>query len=570
MQLMLDDSRRLTGPNIFSDLPGAVMDVIFSNVNHDTVVTTWQRHVQSYLDALHWHDESIYYRIFANADGTLGASLMLTAPIDVLYSATDINEAAWATVCAELLGTSPPDFTQQLQHLNQLIATESKPALLQLQAAARQQHSPFLSDDDELSVGYGASAQTWAVDAIPSVESIHWDTITNIPLALITGTNGKSTSVRLTASVLQADNKIAGTTSTDFIKVGDRILDHGDYSGPGGARALLRHPDVDIAILEVARGGILRRGLGVEQANVALITNVAADHLGQYGINTVADLIETKFVVQRALNKNGTLVLNADDNGVVAYAKQAQLQQQCTLYWFSESSDNAMIQNELAHAGHAVFVKHNQLILFSEGQWIEVAHLNDIPITLQAAARHNVQNCLGVTGLCHALGINPEHIATGLTSFSSDPGANPGRSNLFEFNDCKVLIDFAHNEHGYTAMAKTMNNLPAKRRLIMLAQAGDRSDEAIRAMTAIACSTRPDKIIICKLTDYLRGRPDGEIEIIMKNEILHHGLTTDIIQQVPNTLDGVNYALEWAQPGDLLFLQVLTDRERIFERMNHL
>lgn len=570
MQLILDDSRRLTGPNIFSDLPGAVMDVIFSDVSHNTVVTAWQQYVQRYLDALHWGDESIYCRTFVNADDTLGASLMLTAPIDVLYSATEVNEAAWESVCAELLGTPQADFTYQLQRLNQLIIAERKPALLQLRASAQQHQTPFLSDDDEVSIGYAGSTQTWAIDSIPSIDTIQWDTISNIPLALITGTNGKSTSVRLAASVFKAANQIAGTTSTDFIKIGDQVLDHGDYSGPGGARTLLRHPDVDIAILEVARGGILRRGLGVEQADAALITNVAADHLGQYGINTVPDLIETKFVVQRALDASGTLVLNADDDGVVAYAKQAQLQQRYKLCWFSELSDNAIIQAELANAGLAVFVKNNQLILFTKGQLIEIAHLNEIPITLQAAARHNVQNCLGVTGLCYALGIHPEHIANGLRSFSSDPNANPGRGNLFEFNDCKALIDFAHNEHGYTAMANTMNNLPAKRRLIMLAQAGDRSDEEIRAMTAVACSTNPDKIIICKLADYLRGRPDNEIEVVMKNEILHQGLSADIIHQVPTTLDGVNYALEWAQPGDLLFLQVLTDRERIFERMNAL
>lgn len=570
MQLNLDDSRRLTGPNLFSNQPGAIIDVLFSGVDHNTLIDCWKRHSRRFLDALGWQNESIYTRGYSNDDGTLGASLAISAPIDVLYAATEVNEAAWAATCAELTLTDPPGFPEQLQQLKQMIADEANPPLLKLQAAAKQHQQTFLSDDDEVSIGYGSGAKTWSVNDIPDLQTIDWPSISSIPLALVTGTNGKSTSVRLAASVFQAAGKNTGNTSTDFIKIGDHILDTGDYSGPGGARTILRHPDVDVAVLEVARGGILRRGLGVQQADVALITNVASDHLGQYGINTVADLIETKFVVYRALDAGGVLVLNADDDGVVAYAKQLLPELDCDICWFSESANHPLIQDQLASNGRAVFINASQLILAHDGQQHTVINLNDIPVTLSGAARHNVQNCLGVAGLCDALGISAVDIANGLKNFSSDPKANPGRGNLFEFNGCKALVDFAHNEHGYSAMANTVKNIPAKRRLVMLAQAGDRSDEDIRAMTAVACRLKPDKVVICSLTDYLRGRPDGEVEAVIKAEILKHGLTNEHIHQAASTLDGVNYSVAWSQPGDLLFLQVLTDREQVFKKMDSL
>ncbi len=570
MQFFLDDSRRLTGPNLLSDRPGAVIDVLFAGVDHATVIHCWQRHIRRYMDAVEWHNESSYTRCFANPDGRLGATLAITAPIDVLYAATEVNEAAWAAVTAELSLTRTPDFSAQLAQLQQMIADEANPALLRLQDAAARHSQPFLSDDDEVSAGYGGGAVSWPVNNIPEVDSIDWPTISAIPLALITGTNGKSTSVRLAASVVEVAGKKAGTTSTDFIKVGHRVLDTGDYSGPGGARTLLRHPDVDIAMLEVARGGILRRGLGVQHADAALITNVASDHLGEYGINTVPDLIETKFVVRRALSADGILVLNADDAGMVNYVEQQQLASLHSLCWFSESMENPLIQSQLDNGGRAVTINQNKIILINNGQCTDIADLTDIPITLNGAARHNVQNCLGVAGLCAALGITPQAIAEGLKAFSSNPDANPGRGNLFSFDGRQALVDFAHNEHGYSAMAETVGNLPAKRRLVMLAQAGDRSDEDIRAMTAVACRLKPDKIIICSLTDYLRGRPEGEVEAVIRDEILHQNLPVECIYQAASTWDGVQHALQWSQPGDLLFLQVLTDRQRILSHISSL
>ncbi len=200
-----------------------------------------------------------------------------------------------------------------------------------MQAAAARHHVPFLWDDDEVSVGFGKTAITWPADQLPEPESVDWQAIGSIPLGIVTGTNGKSTTVRLSAEILAAAGLSAGITSTDYIRVGEEILDRGDYSGPGGARTLLRHPRSEAVVLEVARGGLLRRGIGVEHADAALITNVAEDHMGEYGINTVAEMAEAKFIVRRALVTDAPLILNADDPESVRMA--ATLQQQDYLVW---------------------------------------------------------------------------------------------------------------------------------------------------------------------------------------------------------------------------------------------
>ena len=180
----------------------------------------------------------------------------------------------------------------------------------------------MLCDDDEMSIGHGAGSSTWPVADLPDPSAIDWAAHHNVPIAMITGTNGKTTTTRLCAAIARAAGKISGLTSTDFVGVGDDILDRGDYSGPGGARLLLRDKRLDVGFLEVARGGILRRGLPTRQAQVAVVTNVAADHLGQYGVNTVEELARAKFAVHRSLARDGVLVLNADDSYVVAEAAQ--------------------------------------------------------------------------------------------------------------------------------------------------------------------------------------------------------------------------------------------------------
>ncbi len=556
--LEITDSRRLTGPNLFWDKAGAILDVAIAGYAKDKVIATWKKHCRSLLEMTHWGSESITSRQYAG-----GASLVISAPIDCLYAATEITEAAWQMTVAEINKTAV-DSERIVLFLNNEIKKEQNPALVALQQAALEHKVKFLSDDDQVSLGYGKSCQVYAVDDLPKVKDVNWDSIQDIPVAMVTGTNGKSTTVRLASAVVKAGGLRCGITSTDYIRVGEKILDTGDYSGPGGARTLLRHAETQTAILEVARGGMLRRGLGVNQATCVVVTNVAEDHLGEYGINTLSDMVEAKFIVRQAINKEQDLILNADDAGSVNFAKTLDN----TIVWFSWDADNPIIQQHMEKGQKACFVEDDTIIYFDGKQKQKIIAVKDVPITFGGAAKHNVHNALAVTAMCRALGFANDTIGQGLKDFASTPENNPGRGNRFDFNGITAIVDFAHNEHGLGLMAQTIKNMPAKRRLVLIGQAGDRSDELIYGLVKSALKAEPDCLVICEMQSHLRGRELGEVPKVISQAAIDLGMNDKQIIHAKDTVDGTKKALNWAQAGDLLLILGLTNRQQIIELLS--
>ncbi len=415
-------------------------------------------------------------------------------------------------------------------------------------------------DDDVVSLGYGKSSRLWKPDDLPVPEELDWSKFGAVPLALVTGTNGKSTTVRMTASIMAAAGYTVGLTSTDFIRVGDRITHQGDYSGTGGARMLLRQPEVEIAVLEVARGGLLRRGLGVERAEVAVITNVASDHLGEYGINSVPELIQAKFIVRRALDKNAPLVLNADDEGLVEYA--SALDQQIS--WFSLDPDNPQVKNAVAHGETAGWLEDGWLMAARGGQQRRLVPMTGIPAAMSGVARHNIRNALAAMCVSLALGIDDGSIRKGLGAFRGDEHDNPGRGNWFECRVeggfIRILVDFAHNEHGMLALSEAIRQVPAERIILLIGQAGDRSDQDIFDLVRAACSVHPDQLLVTELPGYERGRKPFEVPELIRREAIRVGVPHSAVEIFPGPVDATASALERASPGDLLVLLALTQR----------
>ena len=548
------DSRRLTGPNLLWHRPGAVIDVALGDANGNQLIEAWREQIDLLQDGVGWNDQNCRVRTYSG-----GASLAISAPEDALYAATELNEAAWKRAVQTTLGEPLPSLSVLCQQLKSMIADERNPLILDLHEAARTHDVTFLADDDTVSVGTGKGSVSWAIDNLPHPDKVDWSAISDVPVTLITGTNGKSTTVRLLAAILQAAGQNAGLTSTDWIKVGDRILEHGDYSGPGGARMLLRDKGVDAAILEVARGGILRRGLPVTEATSAAVLNVAEDHLGEYGVNNLNELVEAKLVVSKALSMQDPLILNGDDPGLVEQVQSYQGR----IYWFSLKEDNPLIEAHQRDGGAAFFLSDNELTYTEGDQRRVIADIKDIPITVGGAARHNISNCLAACALAHSLDIAFEYTRTGLMSFSGDSKDNPGRGNYYQFEELNILLDFAHNVHGLSAIIDTIRQLPSKRRLIMLGQAGDRSDDDIRNLTRTACGLLPDQVIVTEVEQYLRGREPGEIPSIICSELQKEGIAATSITRTASTMAGVRAALDWAKPGDFLFLQVLSERDHV-------
>jgi UDP-N-acetylmuramyl tripeptide synthase len=552
----VDAARRLTGPGLVWNRPGAVMDVFAGDVHAGRVVTLWARHARLVLDALGWQGEAATSRSFQG-----GANLAISAPMDQLYTAVFAAQTAWHRCAADLSNTEPLPFEQMINDLKAVMAQEANPALIALIGAAKAQDVDILCDDDEVSIGQGIGSRTWPEADLPTPNGVDWPMLHDVPLALITGTNGKTTTTRLCAAIGRAAGKVVGLTTTDVVQVGEDIIDRGDYSGPGGARMVLRDPRVEMACLEVARGGILRRGLATRHARVAVVTNVARDHLGEYGVTTLADLVQTKFAVAGSLVTDGILVLNADDANVVAAASGMTN----AIWWFSLESAAPLIMQARSLGQPCAYLRKGGLIFFDGTAEAWSIAVRDIPITLSGAARHNVQNALAALTACAALELPRAAIREGLCSFVSDPKDNPGRFNEFHYNGARIFVDYAHNPHSIAAMCDALAQVPSQRRLVMLSQPGDRSDQDIADATTTALRFQPDLIVVAEIADYLRGRALGETPCLIATSATAAGIKPEHILHANSPSEGARLALEQVQPGDLVLLLVLSDRERVFE-----
>ena len=545
------DSRRLTGPNLLLDRAGAVLDIELSDAERDRALTAWRAAATRLLDAVGWHGQVLAMRSFAG-----GASVAFTAPADALYAATDLNEAAWASAQAGLEGTPAPDTSATVENLRTTIAAERRPALSALRDAARARGVVFLHGEEQVSVGAGTGVAVWPDDAIPTPSAVDWSRVHDVPIVLVTGSNGKTTTVRLLAAMAKAAGRVAGLTSTDGVAVGGRQIGEGDYSGPSGARLLLRDSAVEVAVLETARGGLLRRGLTVERADVAVVTNIADDHLGEFGVQDLTTLAETKLLIARAIGAEGRVVLNADDPVLVAASRDLT----APIAWFSLDAANPVVTEHVARGGRAAVLRGDEVTLLERGHPVVVAKTSEIPIAIGGAARYNVANALAAVLAAGGLGLPFEAIGETLRRFGTDPADNPGRANLFEVGGVKVLLDYAHNPHGMEALAAAAAGVPSKRRLVMLGQAGDRSDEAIRDLARSVMALRPDRVVAKEMDRYLRGRAAGEIPGILADEFRQLGLSEAQISAGDVEIRAVEKALEWARPGDLLILAVHQDR----------
>lgn len=555
-RLVLDDSRRLTGPGLLWKHYGANLDVFVEEFDKSEIAKVWSQEARKVLDAIGWQAENSISRIFEN-----GLNLAITAPIDQLYSSIFVAQIAWHFTAHRLLETEADRLEGFVGELAPVMREEANPELLALQKLADEKAIDFLSDDDDVSLGHGTGSITWPVREIPPLDEIDWSALHNLPVALITGTNGKSTSVRLSAAIGEAAGIVSGTTSTDYVKIGDDILDRGDYSGPGGARMLLRDKRLELAFLEVARGGILRRGLPLRQAQAALVTNIANDHLGQYGVNTVEALADAKFAVARTLATDGTLVLNADDPLVVNNGLQAERK----VCWFSLDPKNPQIRASKA-AGQVCCWLEGGMITFFDGE-TEQALLAaaDAPVTMGGAAKFNIRNVMGALCLAKALGLKDEAIISGLTAFESKPEDNPGRCNEFTAKGARVFVDFAHNPHSVEAVSDALAHLPSQRKFLLLGHAGDRSDQEIHDLTIAALAFKPDEIVIVELEEYLRGRELGEVSVIIEKACLKAGFDANCIAKADSPPKGTEVIIEKLQEGDLALLLVLDERDKVFE-----
>jgi cyanophycin synthetase len=551
------DSRRLTGPGLLLDQAGAIIEIMVEDERREAVIAAWREAAERMLAAVGWGGERLAMRRHRG-----GASLAFTAPLDALYAATDLNEWAWsaATAARDDRWLEGPAFAAAAERLRAAIAEERRPGLLAIREVARARGVTFLVGEDEVSVGTGAGVACWPADELPAPSSIAWSEVRDVPIALVTGSNGKTTVVRLVAAVARAAGRAAGISSTEGVTVQGRTVAEGDFSGPEGARRVLRRRDVEVAVLETARGGLLRRGLPVERARAAVVTNIAADHLGEFGVSSLEELAETKLLVARAVNQGGRVVLNADDATLVRAAERVR----APIVWFSLDVASKVVARHLDAGGRAALLDGESLVLLGGTGAREVlSRVADLPIAAGGAARYNVANALAAAATAEGLGLPLDAVRETLCRFGLDPTDNPGRANVYERDGVRIVVDYAHNPHGIAALAAALERVPSKRRLVMIGQAGDRDDGAIREMARTTLALRPDRVVAKEMDAYLRGRALGEVPGIIADELRRAGLPADAVTTASGELAGVREALDWARPGDLLILALHQERGRV-------
>ncbi len=559
-----DDSRRLTGPNRYFGGPAVTLTPLGAAAADPIALEAWATHVRAMSSALGWPDPMP--RIVRRQAGTL---LVFSAPEDSQLTATDVCEWAWERAAAEG-GESAFDLAQDLGEnpaavLAARAAAERVAELVALRSAAASHHLPLLEDDDEVSIGAGAGSRTWPRTALPAVEAVPWSVLHDIPTALITGSNGKTTTVRLLAAMAAEERLNPGYCCTEGVFVGGQPLAWGDYSGPDGARMVLRHPDVRFAVLETARGGILRRGLAVRHADVAVVTNIRADHFGEYGIDNADDLAETKLVVARAVYPGGTLVLNADDATLMSAAMRLPHAAAAQLALFAFEYDHLALVGLRARGGSTCGVRGGKLVLHTQGKEWMLGEIGRLPLTFDGAALYNVGNLAAAALAGNALRLSLRSIVDTLQRFGAAPQDNPGRLERWHHQGALVLIDYAHNPDGLGQLLSTARALHPARLLLLLGQAGNRDDDAITELARTAALFAPDSVAIKELPLMLRGRSPGEVPALIARALLAAGLRADRMYIEPDEETAARRLLGVAKPGDVIVLPVHTRevRERL-------
>ncbi len=380
-----------------------------------------------------------------------------------------------------------------------------------------------------------------------------------IPVIQVTGTNGKTTVVRLLSHIGRTAGLVTAYSCTDGVYLDDERVEEGDYSGFGGAGMALAQPGVQLAILETARGGILLRGIGTAYNDVSVVTNVSADHLGLHGIETLDQLAEVKATITRITKRDGWAVLNADDPRVIAMGRLSP----AGAFAFALSPDNPWIRATLDEGGRALSVVDGDLALLTGSRVRHLMPTLDVPMTIAGLSSINLANAMAAAAAALGAGLPQTAVLDGLRTFVLDPERNPGRMNLWELDGRVVVVDYAHNEAGLEGLLEVCTGLhkPGGRVWITIAAAGDRSDAILHGLGYIA-ARRADRVGIAELLRYLRGRDRQELIDRMRAGAVDGGAQEIDIH--PDEVVALGSMLEASARGDVVAVTALAMRPEVF------
>jgi UDP-N-acetylmuramyl tripeptide synthase len=463
-------------------------------------------------------------------------------------------------LCLAAVYDRPFDVEGAIARLRDLAqAVRPQPSETALMEAARQLQIPIrrLDNTGVYLLGHGTRQQrlslaeiTLPVDEL--LDRLFPDQQTGrIPIAAVTGVNGKTTTTRLIAHILASTRRCVGMTCTEGIYIDGQRVEAGDCSGPLSARFVLSDPRVESAVLETARGGILRAGLGFDRCDVAVVTNIAeGDHLGIGDIETVEQLARVKRTIVDVVAPDGHAILKADDHLVVEMATFCP----GSVVFFARDGQHPVILEHRRKGGRAAFVRDRRIILAEGSQEIPLVHLEKVPMTHSGYVGFQVENALAAAAAVWVLGVPCEVILSGLESFVADFEHTPARFNLFDFNGATVILDYGHNTSSLASLLETFEPLPHKFRSAVYSAAGDRRDsDMIRQAELLGDAF--DRVILFEEENCIRGRAWGEINAIFRKGLVGRRRVKQI-EEVQGAIAALEHALATARAGELLLVQV--------------
>ncbi len=541
------DVRRLTGRSYLLDRAGVAGELVFDppRPSLDEVVERLEAVLAKALAATGLPAASVHTR--PDGRGT-GLTVAFPAPEDRLDPAADLLEEVLEHVAEAI--DAQDRFALRLVDLRDDVDQAAQPALVALLAEAERRGVPAVHDDEGLTLGLGARGRTWPLDALPGPDQVPWEALGWIPVTLITGTNGKTTTTRMLTAILAAAGHVVGRTSTVGRFVGDERLEEGDWSGPWGARTVLRDPRVTAAVLETARGGLLRRGLVLSGYAVGVITNVSDDHYGDYGIHDRLGMASVKAVVGHGVGPTGAVVVMGDDPELQRIAFAARR--------IAFAADRAGVASHLAAGGLAWFVADDALVR-ARGEEVRVLlDVADIPFAFGGAAPHNVLNALAAAAAADALGVDAGAIARGLAQLRPTPEELPGRNNVFARGTTRVVLDFAHNPASVQAvLAFAARACPSEHVMVSLGMPGDRADDDLAAVADTVADVLPAEVLVRELDPVRRGRAPMEVPHRLADRLSERGVTK--VDFADDDVSAVASAVERAPEGATIVVLAVID-----------
>ena len=543
---------RLLGQNRFFNDCGAMLDVDVS----ENIAETSERFIVEFKRLLEMLP--IKYSGLVVKNYSSGFIVVIQYPYDLLNAMCDIMDRMWEEYAKYVDNQTPIDFERLLQKSNRFLNKEQNPVIREVYLLAREKKVNFFIYKDNLYIGSGIKRFCIPVKDLHSTVNIPWDTVGDIPILIVTGTNGKTTTARLTEFICRNSGKKTGSCDSDFVMINGQITEEGDLSGPQGNQLVLMNPEVEVAVLEVARGGLVKRGLLPNYAVAATVTNIANDHIGQSGIENQTDLALLKGVVYAGVKQSGTVIINLDDANIAGLPHSANEVKRA--YISAKLSEN-QVSAFLTEDNFVVFIENDNIVLKTKTARNVLNNLKHVPLTVEGLAKYNYENILHALSLCYALGLTLDQIQDGLAKFGSDDKSNFGRWNYFKSDTHgHMVVDTAHNSAGLSLVLKLAHDFRKLHKLqgrlgLMYGITGDRRAMAPE-LSKIVIDNHVDHLVIKEILTAMRGSEVGEMPQLFKAELLHQGYPENKIEIISSELENAKFILGQSKPDDVYILCV--------------